>query len=834
MFQPVEYERIPKYCTACFKQGHDNSSCNTLTPSQPEQRTVVVVPQPSTTAPTTTQPSRRRRSRSWVRRQREGKGIAIDDAELVLAMSNTFDALGDMPVDSHEVCGLNNAASSIPSNSVRREDDECSSQTSDGSTGDHFEDPTDIARDLAARGLSRARQAPTTKGKTAKNARKATEHKTGIPAPRRDVLSKLRILLKLHTPVLLGILEPMKAPSQIDYYRTLLGFTGAKCGANDQIWLFWNFDIAPSIHFISHFAQSLTFSFSHPSFPNPLWLSVVYAKCKYRDREPLWEYLRETHAALPADMAWGWWVISTVCSIPRRRKEAGRMLQSNIGLLLNVWRIVNWLILLLLGRIIPGSTTEWAAWRFGAGLTDCCLTSRGWICSLVWCITWIELDLIMLLCWWSVSLMNVLLHGLSLSLMLKVLEQDVRDIELQLQTDSSDETYIEFKRRSALLKHQYRIEDDFWRQKAHAKWVTDGERNSGYFHSVVKNRRRKLYIHRIQDDHGQWVTERAAIATQAITFFQAMFTADPSVTASALDMIPRLVIDDDNAHQCAVPEMEEVKTAVFAMDSRSAAGPDGFTGAFYKAAWTIICMDLLAMPRDAPHIHHLAYADDIVIFTSARGDTLERVRAVLHSYEQISGQAVSFPKGAFYMHPKALAPVLERVRDTLGCSLDVLPFTYLGCPIYHGRKRIHYFEPVLKKMRDKTQDTIWTAFMRAKYCSRVHPVSKQRVNADSHTWKRMLDVRAVVEPVIRWRVLSGTSNFWWDTWSGLGALHRQVDGCSGYWTDGVGDMYRSDFMIDHDALPPDLLRQLRLEPPSLVSDHVDIPALPLRGLRLRE
>ncbi|VFQ69807.1 unnamed protein product [Cuscuta campestris] len=125
----------------------------------------------------------------------------------------------------------------------------------------------------------------------------------------------------------------------------------------------------------------------------------------------------------------------------------------------------------------------------------------------------------------------------------------------------------------------------------------------------------------------------------------------------------------------------------------------------------------------------------------------------------------------------------------------------------------------------RTQDTIWTAFMRAKYCSRVHPVSKQRVDGDSHTWKRMLDVRAVVEPVIRWRVLSGTSNFWWDTWSGLGALHRQVDGCSGYWTGGVGDMYRSDFMIDHDVLPPDLLRQLRLEPPSLVSAHVDIPGL---------
>ncbi|VFQ89254.1 unnamed protein product [Cuscuta campestris] len=289
-------------------------------------------------------------------------------------------------------------------------------------------------------------------------------------------------------------------------------------------------------------------------------------------------------------------------------------------------------------------------------------------------------------------------------------------------------------------------------------------------------------------------------------------------------------------------------------------------------------------------------------------------------YRSHSCSAVSFLKSAFYMHPKALARVLERVRDTLGCSLDVLSFTYLGCPIYHGRKCIHYFEPILKKMRDKccawmgcylsrgkaimiksvlqaipthllaahfppkiviremesimarffwpglggtrryhwgswktlarpmreggvgfldfmtlakscsaklwwnfrTHDTIWTSFMRAKYCSRVHPASKQRIDDDSHTWKCMLDVRAVVESMIRWRVLSGTSNFWWDTWSGLGALHRQVDGCSGYWTDGVGDMYRFDFMIDHDALPPTLLRQLRLEPPSLVSDHADI------------
>ncbi|RAL39201.1 hypothetical protein DM860_002734 [Cuscuta australis] len=139
------------------------------------------------------------------------------------------------------------------------------------------------------------------------------------------------------------------------------------------------------------------------------------------------------------------------------------------------------------------------------------------------------------------------------------------------------------------------------------------------------------------------------------------------------------------------------------------------------------------------------------------------------------------------MHPKALARVLERVRDTLGCSLDVLSFTYLGCPIYHGRKCIHYFEPILKKMRDKC-----CAWMGC-YLSRGKAIM----------------IKSVLQAIP----------------THLLAAHfppKIVDGCSGYWTDGVGDMYRFDFMIDHDALPPTLLRQLRLEPPSLVSDHADI------------
>ncbi|XP_031111979.1 uncharacterized protein LOC116015953 [Ipomoea triloba] len=72
----------------------------------------------------------------------------------------------------------------------------------------------------------------------------------------------------------------------------------------------------------------------------------------------------------------------------------------------------------------------------------------------------------------------------------------------------------------------------------------------------------------------------------------------------------------------------------------------------------------------------------------------------------------------------------------------------------------------------RTEYTLWSDFMRAKYCSRVHPVAKMVQNTDSHTWKRMLSVRDEVERVLTWRLFQGRVNFWWDNWSGLGPLGR--------------------------------------------------------------
>ncbi|XP_019159332.1 PREDICTED: uncharacterized protein LOC109156012 [Ipomoea nil] len=67
-------------------------------------------------------------------------------------------------------------------------------------------------------------------------------------------------------------------------------------------------------------------------------------------------------------------------------------------------------------------------------------------------------------------------------------------------------------------------------------------------------------------------------------------------------------------------------------------------------------------------------------------------------------------------------------------------------------------------------ESIWSQFVKAKYCNEVHPVARGWNYKDSHVWRRMVEVREKVEPEIQWDIRRGNLNVWWDNWSGKGAL----------------------------------------------------------------
>lgn len=60
-------------------------------------------------------------------------------------------------------------------------------------------------------------------------------------------------------------------------------------------------------------------------------------------------------------------------------------------------------------------------------------------------------------------------------------------------------------------------------QKAGYEWFENGDRNTRFFHSLVKGRRQKLKVSKIQNSQGCWLEEEGEIEAEAVNYFQNQF-----------------------------------------------------------------------------------------------------------------------------------------------------------------------------------------------------------------------------------------------------------------------------------------------------------------------
>uniref|UniRef100_M1BM57 Reverse transcriptase n=1 Tax=Solanum tuberosum TaxID=4113 RepID=M1BM57_SOLTU len=107
------------------------------------------------------------------------------------------------------------------------------------------------------------------------------------------------------------------------------------------------------------------------------------------------------------------------------------------------------------------------------------------------------------------------------------------------------------------------------------------------------------------------------------------------------------------------------------------------------------------MPKWSPPINHLSYADDTILFCSGEIKSIRKMMGVLRRYENISGQMVNLNKSFFYLHDDTPLIVGMRLRRIAGIKQGSFPFIYLGCPVFYGRKRVSYFEELVKKVHSR-------------------------------------------------------------------------------------------------------------------------------------
>ncbi|PKA50046.1 integrator complex subunit 11 [Apostasia shenzhenica] len=138
----------------------------------------------------------------------------------------------------------------------------------------------------------------------------------------------------------------------------------------------------------------------------------------------------------------------------------------------------------------------------------------------------------------------------------------------------------------------------FWRQKATVKWWKEGDSNINFFHNAVKKKRKKLNIDKLRNEEGSWISSPEDIENSGTIFYSNLLkTEGCHFSDTDFYFIPNLIVDHDNEVLTAVPNLDEVKDAVFSIHKDSAAGPDGFNSGFFQCCWDIVKDDLLNAAR---------------------------------------------------------------------------------------------------------------------------------------------------------------------------------------------------------------------------------------------
>ncbi|XP_075087994.1 uncharacterized protein LOC107798356 [Nicotiana tabacum] len=240
--------------------------------------------------------------------------------------------------------------------------------------------------------------------------------------------------------------------------------------------------------------QQVTVSISHHMGSTPFHLTAMYAKCKAYLRQQLWTKFREI-----ADIIQGsWGVVGDFNVITNSIKKKGGYY---------------------------GAMYTWSDNR-GAPKT-----------------IWKRLDRLLINMEWLDEFSKTTVEHLARAFgdiyeEPKRLEKQINELEAMHVADTTPAHRVELNEAKAKYILYLKIQEEVLRQETKAQWLNEGDKNTSYFHSVIKERRKILCIQKIQDDEGQWREGDKKIAEAAISHFHKIFNhGEASNDFSALEYV---------------------------------------------------------------------------------------------------------------------------------------------------------------------------------------------------------------------------------------------------------------------------------------------------------
>ncbi|XP_022014955.1 uncharacterized protein LOC110914476 [Helianthus annuus] len=188
-------------------------------------------------------------------------------------------------------------------------------------------------------------------------------------------------------------------------------------------------------------------------------------------------------------------------------------------------------------------------------------------------------------------------------------------------------------------------EERFLKQKAKMDWLRAGDANTAYFHAAVKSRNHWSRIQVISDANGV-MYEADNVHSNFVQHYEKFLGCQDDISVQPTpDFFSKWVNPMDASYMVRPVMMEEVKSAMFSIGNDKASGPDGYTAAFFKAAWSIVGHDISKAVID--------------FFSTGRkiSDNILLTQELMHNYHRNSGP----PRCAFKVD-------IQKAYDTVDWS----------------------------------------------------------------------------------------------------------------------------------------------------------------------